>query len=235
MIFVEGDTFQMGNDFKKGKGDEKPLHIVSVDDYYMSKYEITQSQWIEIMRYNPSKFKGENKPIGRVKWIEAIEYCNKLSEFEGLEKCYLGNKLNIVCDFTASGYRLPTEAEWEFAARGGVKSIGYKYSGSDDIQNVGWYGDNSERELHDVGKKKSNELGICDMSGNIHEWCWDWYDDDYYKNSSNDNPIGPELGKIRVMRGGYWSNNEFNCRVSSRFNYSPDGSKGSGFRVVRRP
>ena len=165
MIFVEGGTFQMGSN--NGDSDEKPVHRVTVSDFYIGKYEVTQKEWYEVMGNNPSRFKGRNLPVEEVSWYDAVEFCNKKSKAEGLTPCYTGSRKNTKCNFSANGYRLPTEAEWAYAARGGIKSKGYKYSGSNTIGDVAWYISNSGSKTHTVGTKKANELGIYDMTGNV--------------------------------------------------------------------
>ncbi len=214
MIFVKGGSFQMGSN--DSNSDEKPIHSVTVSDFYIGKYEVTQKEWKAVMGSNPSNWKGDNLPVERVSWYDAVEFCNKKSEMEGLQKCYSGSGKNITCDFTKNGYRLPTEAEWEYAARGGNKSKGYKYSGSNNIGDVAWYTSNSGSKTHPVGTKRSNELGIYDMSGNVWEWCWDWYDENYYSISPGSNPRGPNSGKFAVLRGGSWCFYAYYCRVAVR-------------------
>jgi sulfatase modifying factor 1 len=200
MVLVKGGTFMMGEeDPYQYMG---PIHTVTVDSFCIGKFEVTQAEWQAIMGDNPSFYKGDNNPAEQVSWLEIIEYCNKRSEKEGLTLCYSKIGENIVCDFTAVGYRLPCEVEWEFACIGGEKSNNYFFSGSNDVGEVAWYEGNSGGKPHAVGGKKPNELGIYDMNGNVWEWCWDWYDEDYYKKSPAENPRGPEKGKARTYRGG---------------------------------
>ena len=232
MVFVKGGTFQMGSN--DGEDGEKPVHTVTVDDFYIGKYEVTQKEWKEVMGNNPSYFKGDNSPVEEVSWYDAVEFCNKLSKKEGLTPCYSGSGKNTKCDFSANGYRLPTEAEWEYAALGGNKSRGYKYSGSNTIGEVAWYGNNSGSKTHPVGKKQPNELGIYDMSGNVWEWCWDWHDKNYYSKSPKYNPKGPGSCKYRVLRGGSWDNYDIGCRSSNRISNNPGSSYYNyGFRFLR--
>jgi formylglycine-generating enzyme required for sulfatase activity len=174
-----------------------------------------------------------------VSWYDAVEFCNKKSRAEGLTPCYSGIGENIKCNFSANGYRLPTEAEWEYAARGGVKThdrASLTYAGSNSIDAVAWYDSNSGNKTHPVGGKQANELGIHDMSGNVWEWCNDWYDKNYYSNSPRNNPRGAASGSYRVLRGGSWNSHVFYCRVANRFNINPGRSYFCyGFRISRTP
>ena len=234
LIFVQGGIFQMGSN--NGSNDEKPVHSVTVSDFYIGKYEVTQKKWKEVMGNNPSSFKGDNLPVEKVSWYDAVEFCNKKSRAEGLTPCYTGSGKNIKCNFSANGYRLPTEAEWDYAAQGGNNSKGYTYAGGNTIGTVAWYTDNSGNKTHPLGTKQSNELGIYDMSGNVWEWCNDWYDEDYYSRSPKDNPKGPSSSSCRVLRGGSCSDNDYYCRIAFRDSNKPDGCfYDNGFRVVRTP
>ncbi|MCM1168782.1 MAG: formylglycine-generating enzyme family protein [Bacteroides sp.] len=211
MIYVEGGTFQMG-----GTGEnEKPVHTVTLSSYYIGKYEVTQSQWNAVMKKNPSYFNGGKLPVECVNWDDAQKFCKKLSELTGKH------------------YTLPTEAQWEYAARGGKKSMGYRYSGSNEIDEVAWYGGNSEGTTHPVGTKKQNELGIHDMSGNAWEWCADLMGN--YSADSVVNPCQTESGTSHVLRGGRWNFGEQSCQVSSRADNSRNNFGVIGFRVVMVP
>ena len=228
-IFVEGGTFTMGSN--DGDDDEKPPHIVTLSSFYIGKYEVTQREWREVMGNNPSHLKGDDLAIEYVNWYGVVEYCNSRSKKEGLTPCYTKDGKSVTCDFNANGYRLPTEAEWEYAARGGNKSRGYKYSGSDNIKDAAWYVDNSNEKTHRARGKKPNELGIYDMTGNVCEWCWDWYGS--YSSSSATDPKGSSSGKRRILRGGSWSGGAKYCRTAYRNRLVPDlRSDGIGFRVV---
>ncbi len=221
LIGVIGGTFQQ-------------KRSVTVSDFYIGKYEVTQAQYKVVMGKNPSRFKGNNNPVENVNWYEVVEFCNKLSEMDGLKKCYSGSGNNTQCDFNASGYRLPTEAEWEYASRGGLSSAHYEYSGSNDVGEVAEYEGNNNKSTKLVGYKKPNELGIYDMSGNVWEWCWDWYG--AYSSSSQTNPTGVNSGLFRVIRGGSWYFRAKYCRVANRdFNKPSSSLNHYGFRVVSQP
>lgn len=205
MIKVEGGTFQMGATSEQGgdaDSDEKPVHSVTLSDYYIGETEVTQELWEAVMGSKPSKFKGSQRPVERVSWNDCQGFIKKLNQLTG------------------KNFRLPTEAEWEYAARGGNKSKGYKYSGSNTIGNVAWYDDNSNSQTHNVKTKSPNELGIYDMSGNVWEWCQDWKGN--YNSGSQINPTGPSSGSRRVGRGGSWSDDAEGCRVSFRGSSFPD-------------
>jgi sulfatase modifying factor 1 len=234
MVRVKGGTFNMGS--PAGTNGEKIVHTVTVDSFYMSKYEVTQDEWRAVMKKNPSLKKGAESPVNNVDWYEVIEYCNERSRLEGLTPCYSGSGDNIECNFQANGYRLPTEAEWEYACKGGEKSSDFKYSGSNNADEVAWHNRSTEYlfVIQAVGQKKPNEPGIYDMSGNIQEWCWDWYDFDYYKSSPDRNPRGPLSGIRRVTRGGHWYDSADNMWCASRScNVPYQRSMVLGFRVVR--
>jgi len=219
MILVGGGSFRMGSE--DGESNERPVHDVTLDSFYIDKYPVTQSEWLEIMGQNPSNFRGPLitgtieplRPVEEVSWFDCIEFCNRKSLKENLTPCYQiqkdvadpndTDKWNIKCDWEANGYRLPTEAEWEFATRGGIKSKGFKYSGSNIRDEVAWHGTNTHY-TQPVDRKKCNELGIHDMSGNVGEWCWDWYDKDYYAIGSMLNPRGPDIQENRIHRGWGW-------------------------------
>ena len=220
MIFMRGGTFMMGCTPEQEDyclNDERPVQEVTLSDFHIGKYEITQAQWKAVMGddNNPSAFKGDDLPVERVSWNEVLEFIEKLN------------------DTTEGNYRLPTEAEWEYAARGGAQSRGYKYSGSDTIDDVAWRWDNSGHKTHPVGTKKANESGIHDMSGNVHEWVSDWYG--YYSDNPQTDPRGAVAGMYRVIRGGSWYFDEWGERVSTRDIKEPDGRGGNlGFRLAWR-
>ncbi len=238
MVLVEGGTYTMGD-----ANFATPLHLVTLSSYYISKTEITQGQYRAIMGINPSKLSsnGDNAPVETVTWYDCISYCNKLSLSEGKIPCYnINGETNpsnwtvgtIVCDFSAKGYRLATEAEWEYAAKGGLSSARYTYSGGNTLNNVAWNSENSGRTSHIVASKTANELGINDMSGNVWEWCWDW--DGNYSSSQQTNPTGALSGTYRIMRGGaYYYLVDF-CLPGYRLNNDPSIKNSyGGFRVVQ--
>ncbi len=216
MVRVQGGTFVMGATSEQGtnaRADEKPTHKVVLGDYYIGKYEVTQAEWEAVTGKNPSFFRGENRPVECVSWQECQEFLKKLNELTGLQ------------------FALPTEAQWEFAARGGNKSRGSKYSGSNHTHAVAWCATESGSETHPVGTKQPNELGLYDMSGNVWEWCGDWYAG--YSSGSQTNPTGPASGWERVRRGGEWGSDANACRVSHRFHYNPHQRTYSiGLRLV---
>ena len=216
MVYVSGGTFTMGATSEQGSdvwSDEKPTHSVTLSGYYICKYEVTQALWRAVMGSNPSNFKGDNLPVECVSWNDCQTFINRLNSYTG------------------RNFRLPTEAEWEFAARGGNYSRHYKYSGSNYIDDVAWYADNSGNRTHPVGTKQANEFGLYDMSGNVYEWCSDW--DGSYSSYSQSDPTGPNNGSDRVMRGGSLDCHARVCRSSCRDDYAP-GSRGSdlGLRLV---
>ncbi len=242
LVYVSGGTFQMGSKYKSFTG---PVHSVTLGSFYISKYEITQEQYESVMGKNPSNFRGKNFPVDKVSWYDAVEYCNALSRSEGFNPAYNikksslmtkdgkpdKSKWTVTCDWNADGYRLPTEAEWEYAAIGGNKSRGYSYSGSNNPSEVSW-NKTTGGKVSAVGMKKPNELGIHDMSGNHWEWVWDWYGS--YSAANQTNPKGPETGTKKVERGGaYYADPEL-CNVKYRLMCLPTVEYSSlTIRVVR--
>jgi formylglycine-generating enzyme required for sulfatase activity len=236
MVLVPAGTFSMGS--SEGERHEKPVHQVTISTpFFMGKYEVTQKEWVEIMGTNPSNFEGDDLPVEQVTWHETIDYCNKRSLAEGLVPAYSGSENSILCNFQASGYRLPTEAEWEWAAKGGGKDlIIYLYSGSSNVDAVAWYNGNSGNKTHPVGTKAPNSLGIYDMSGNVWEWCWDWYWDwnDVYSSAAQTDPAGVASGVGRRGRGGSWDYDARYLRSAFRGGDIPSLRRGDiGFCLVR--
>ncbi|MCM1531296.1 MAG: formylglycine-generating enzyme family protein [Bacteroides sp.] len=228
MVYVAGGEFEMGSTVEQdveAASNEAPVRTVSLDPYYIGKFEITQSQWeavmgttireqMELTGWEELYGEGIDYPMYYVNWQEAKAFCDSLSKKTGKR------------------YALPTEAQWEYAAKGGQKSEGYKYSGGDNIEEVAWYEENSEETTHPVGLKKANELGIFDMSGNVREWCSDWYD--IYDEADTENPQGPELSEVRVERSGSFGSDARRCRSTDRRSFKPTyRSFYLGFRVVQ--
>lgn len=212
MVAVEGGTFKMGSE--SGDSDEKPIHEVTLNGFAIGQTEVTQDLWTAVMGNNPSEFKGAKLPVENVSWNDCQTFIQKLNQLTGQQ------------------FRLPTEAEWEYAARGGNQSKGYKYSGSDNISEVAWFINNSDVKTHVVAVKAPNELGIYDMSGNVSEWCQDWYGD--YSSKSVSNPTGPDSGEKRVYRGGSYSHSDFIITVAYRFCWKPETVLYSlGFRLAQ--
>ncbi|NUM71898.1 MAG: SUMF1/EgtB/PvdO family nonheme iron enzyme [Ignavibacteriaceae bacterium] len=252
MRLIEKGTYYMGCSYGDAdpecRPESAPVRKVTLNAFEISESEVTQALWSEVMGYNNSEFKGANRPVENISWYEAVEFCNRLSALYGLTPAYKTDKSQndpdyniksdkvprylVKCDFTASGYRLPTEAEWEFAARGGSAGKGYRYAGDNNPAKVAVYGDNSGRKTKPVKSLAPNEAGLYDMSGNVAEWCWDWYAS--YADMSGNNPLGAEGGTGRVYRGGSWINTREvlrnDARGSSILNYT---SSTLGFRVVR--
>jgi formylglycine-generating enzyme len=261
LVLVKGGTFKNAKSNYYGKG-------ITISSFYIGKYDVTQKEWVEVMGNNPSKFVGDNLPVERVSWYDAVEYCNKRSLKEGLEPYYnidkakkdpnnlpdpkFGDlddtKWTVTINAGANGYRLPTEAEWEYAAGGGQMSNGYTYSGSDNVDEVAWYWRNAgdmnltgfwywptieqnHDKTHSVGSKKPNELGLYDMSGNVRQWCWDWYGD---LEAGVTDPKGSQSGFARVWKGGGWIGDALFTEPAFRGHLAANGrGPDQGFRVCR--
>jgi sulfatase modifying factor 1 len=247
-VLVKGGTFRNTKSSYYGKS-------VTISDFYIGKYEVTQKEWIEVMESNPSKFKGDNLPVEMVSWYDCVEYCNKKSIKDSLKPYYNIDKdkkdpnnnndidtikWTVTINAGTNGYRLPTEAEWEYAAGGGQRSKSYTYSGGNNVDKVAWYWKNSgdkyltgfwywpvieknNNKTKPIGGKKRNELGFYDMSGNVREWCWEWYGD-----------LGVNSGSVRVWRGGGWIGADYCCESSFRGSFEANGmGPDQGFRVCR--
>ena len=218
MKYVEGGTFMMGalGDDIEAKDWERPRHSVTLDNYYIAETQVTQELWQAVMGNNPSKFKGDiHRPVEKVSWNDCQVF------------------IGILNHFTGKKFSLPTEAQWEYAARGGIKSKGYKFSGSNSLGDVAWYGEDSKTgSTHPVAQKQANELGLYDMSGNVLEWCLDWFDSNYYANSPQNNPQGPSSGDRRVLRGGSLRSVSRSCRVSCRGGINPGRRNVIGLRLA---
>jgi len=250
-VFVRGGVFKMGISNPDNRDDPaSPAHNVNLSDFYISTHEVTQGEWQAVMGNNPAEGfgVGDNYPVYSVCWYDVIEFCNKKSISDGLVPAYIINGTTNPADWgvpdknwesatfniLANGYRLPTEAEWEYAALGGNKSIGYVYSGSNSLDSVAWYYDNSSLTNHKVMGKKANELGIFDMTGNVWEWTWDWRD--WYGSQDQDNPTGPMSSSYpsRIRRGGSCFSDAFNCLVTTRDFWDPKIRFNKlGFRLCR--
>lgn len=233
---------------------EKDQHPVQVSSFYLGKHPVTQAVFKAVMNgYNPSYFTGDDRPVENVSWFDAVVFCNQLNEISDMEPCYfadknfqrlfgktskgyeLTNKGEVFIRRDAQGYRLPTEAEWEYAAKAGTP---YRYAGSDKLKEVGWFDTNSHRETKPVGLKMPNAFGLYDMGGNVWEWCQDWWDEQYYAacaaQGTVTDPPGPASGSHRVLRGGSWYSDPQNCRAANRSNDTPDVRNYSvGFRLSR--
>ena len=244
MVKVEGGSFKMTakEEVKTTKSVKKNVYDVTVSSFEISKYEVTVADWKAYSKENklempkkPTWGWNDDYPMTNITWVQAIKYCNWLSKENNLKPAYSKKGEKYICDFTANGYRLPTEAEWEYAAKGGKKSKNYIYSGSNDLEMVSWYGQNSRKSPQQIGTKLANELGIYDMSGNVWEWCWDWHSPIYYKTEKRTNPVGPERGEKRCIRGGSWDTSKLDyLRPATPLNWNPATTNDFfGFRVVR--
>ena len=237
MVLIPAGEFLMGR--HAGEQDERPAHTVRVGAFYIDRYEVTQRAYEALMGANPSRFKAQDNPVERVGWAMAARYCNARSRKEGLAPCYEPNTLQ--CDFAASGYRLPTEAEWEYACRAGT--IGTYSFDPPEAQALGeyaWYRDNAGQMTHPVGRKRPNPWGLFDVHGNVAEWCNDYYSPAAYADAESNDPRGPAGGDYRVVRGGSWQSPAGVCASAARFAQTPGagdvclGYEVFGFRCVRR-
>jgi sulfatase modifying factor 1 len=230
--FMRGCTAEQGN---LCQNDELPICNILLPGFKISKLEVPQHIWTLIMGYNYSTFKDSLYPVHNISWYEAVDFCNKLSIAVGLMPCYTINGTNVTCDWNANGYRLPTESEWEAAARGGGinPNVQSKFSGANTLSSVGWYNDNSFSTVHYPGAKYGNRISIYDLSGNLSEWCWDIYG--AYNPSDLSNPKGAPTGTNRVVRGGSFLDPENACRVSARSSFAPETKSSTiGLRLVRK-
>jgi formylglycine-generating enzyme required for sulfatase activity len=241
LVSIPAGSFAMGA--RSGRDEEKPVHRVSVDAFLIDRHEVTQAEFEKLGKIeafpNPSHFKGADLPVEQVTWPQAARFCNARSRLEGLEPCY--NDDTGACNFAANGYRLPTEAEWEYACRARSE---HDYSFGDDPRQLGdfaWFADNSAKKTHPVGTKKPNPWGLHDMHGNVAEWCQDVYDPTYYRSSPPENPCGPADGNEYVLRGGSWKSPADALPSSRRLGENPGFSDAClardaiGFRCVRKP
>jgi len=242
LIFIEGSTFQMGDNWGNGEADESPVHTVVIGDYWMSKTEITFAQYNEYCQATGSPVPadggwGQNeRPVINVSWLDAVKYCNWLSENQGFAPVYAITGEIVTQDWNAMGYCLPSEAEWEFAARGGISSGNHEFSGSDLATDVAVI---SKTQTENTASLTANELGLHDMSGNVWEWCWDYYDLNYYTECNNqgtvNDPLGPNDGNWHVVKGGSFNHDQNYCRIPNRSGFDlAYKSITTGFGFIRR-
>jgi formylglycine-generating enzyme required for sulfatase activity len=234
MVLLPGGFLKMGSE--KGSLDEIPVHKVWIDTFLMDKFEVTQDMFRQFEISDPSYFQGEGLPAEQLTWIDAARFCNERSYIEGLDPCY--DEDTWKCDFEADGYRLPSEAEWEYACRAGTNSEYFFGSDPGKLKQFGWFENNALEKTHQIGTRDPNHWGLYDMYGNVAEWCNDYFDEEYYQNSPQENPHGPEQGELRVIRGGAWNSSDQSCRSTYRTGSASvdDGcmvSNAVGFRCVR--
>lgn len=234
MVLIPAGAFTMGDD--RGEVDEKP-HKVRLGSFYMDRFPVTQREYRRLVGANPAKWKGDDNPVEQVRWSDAVKYCNERSKREGLRPCY--DLRTWKCSFDAGGYRLPTEAEWEYACRAGTTTRYSFGDGARELKHHAWFKDNAGHRPRPVGKKLPNPWGLHDMHGNVWEWCSDFYAVDYYQHNPGTDPRGPDKGETRVVRGGCWRSPAEECRSSYRHHEAPGytdvcfGYDIYGFRCVR--
>jgi formylglycine-generating enzyme required for sulfatase activity len=240
MVLITSGTFQMG---QADIAYSTPVHTVIISrNFWMGKYEVTQKQYKNVMGSDPSHFLGDNNPVDSMNWYDAVTFCIALSQKEGLESCYSFDSTSNswLCDISKKGYRLPTEAEWEYACRAGTLTDYYSGNKESQLDTIAWYDLNSNLMTHPVGQKIPNNFGLYDMEGNVNEWCWDWegiYSDSTVIDPSNSviDPMGADFGTYRVARGGAYGSDETYCRCADRESSTIPGTRWPpfGFRVVR--
>lgn len=238
MVKVEGGTFLMGSNEESYRVNER-VHEVSLSSFFIAETEVTQALWQDVMGNNPSRFPGDDRPVDSVSWFDAVRFCNVLSEHAGLDPAYIISGNTVSWNTGAGGYRLPTESEWEYAARGGSRGDVSPeiidrplYSGGEDPEPLGWFNTNSGKSSHPVKSKSPNELGLYDMSGNLWEWCWDYFGE--YPQEPVSNPPGASESTRRVLRGGAWFTPAHLLRVTNRYWNAPSFQANSvGFRLAR--
>jgi len=233
MVLIPGGTFTMGDEDEP----DAPPHEVTISPFHMDKYLVTQEQYERVMGDNPARWKAKTNPIEQVRWSDAVKFCNARSRLEGLEPCY--SLETWECSFDANGYRLPTEAEWEYACRAGAKTAYFFGDSVSQLGDYAWFEKNAGGHPQPVGQKKPNAWGLYDICGNLWQWCNDFYGVEYYTQSPRENPRGPKEGDTKVVRGGAWKFSADNCRCGYRYNENPGyvdvcfGYDIYGFRCVR--
>ncbi len=216
MLLLPGGSFSMGDE--NGEVDEVP-HEVSVGPFYIDTHEVSQEEYERVMEDNPSKFLGKTNPAEQIRWSDAVRYCNARSQLEGLDPAY--DLTTWTCRFEANGYRLPTEAEWEYAARAGTDTAYSFGDGDAKLRQHAWYKTTAKGKPRPIGQRRHNPWGLYDMHGNVWEWCNDCYSVDYFTKSPKENPRGPEAGDKKVLRGGCWNSEPDACRSAYRYNENP--------------
>ena len=233
MVRIAGGSFKMGDKTQV----DAPPHDVAVSAFYMDKYLVTQEQYQKVMGANPSRWKAGKNPVEQVRWSDAVKFCNRRSELENLPPCY--DLKTWKCNFGANGYRLPTEAEWEYACRAGTATAYFFGDNPSKLGEYAWFEKNSSRRAQPVGQKLPNPWGLYDMCGNVWQWCNDFYKVDYYQQAPHQDPKGPDAGETKVVRGGAWRFGPDTCRSGYRYNENPGyadvcfGYDIYGFRCVR--
>jgi len=233
MVQIRGGRFTMGDESEI----DAPPHEVVLSSFYMDKYLVTQEEYRRVIGKNPSRWKAEKNPVEQVRWSDAVRYCNARSLLEGLQPCYDLNTWR--CNFDANGYRLPTEAEWEYACRAGTKTAYFFGDDPSKLKDYAWFKQNSGLKPRPIGQMRPNQWGLYDMHGNVWEWCNDFYKVDYYQESPEENPKGPRTGETKVVRGGAWKFSAKSCRSGYRYNEAPGytdvcfGYDIYGFRCVK--
>ena len=236
MVLIPAGRLIMGDD--RGDDDEKPAHAVRLSAFYIDTCEVTQASYQSLMGKNSSKFEGPDRPVERLSWFAATQYCNMRSLREGFTPCY--DPETLECDFAADGYRLPTEAEWEYACRAGTTTRWSFGNSAAKLTAHAWFKENAAKTTHPVKQKSTNPWGLYDMHGNVSEWCNDFYSEGYEMQGEATDPRGPASGEERVLRGGSWASSDTSCRSSARASEEPGfadvcfGYEAYGFRCVRR-